>query len=96
MRNDQPIPPELNDAIRVLFKDAAVARDFLQLPSEESTGLPPASYEERVAQLEQTLVKYILQMAAELEELGEDERPRLESEARATLVAIREVRRWLK
>ena len=51
---------------------------------------------DRIDGLERTLVTYVVQLAVELEELGESERPRLKAEARATLVAIREVRRWLR
>ena len=86
----------LEGAIRALFVNPSMGAAFLELPRDATPEKLPEVMADRVAGLETTLTDYVVQLAAELEELGEDERPRLEAEARATLIAIREVRRWLR
>lgn len=43
-----------------------------------------------------TLESYVISMADEIDELGEEERPRLQAEARATLIALREIHWYLQ
>jgi len=87
-----PIHEELRVAIKALFDDVSIADGFLgkdvpraQRALSGSQGDDPIA---RIGRLRDQLESYIIRMAAELEELGEDEGPRLRSEATGYLVVL--------
>ncbi len=82
---------EVLHAIRDLFGDEDVGLGFLEIHDEESIPERGNSEITRATSLRNTLENYIVNMAAELRELGEAEEERLQAEARATLVALREL-----
>jgi hypothetical protein len=82
---------DMRRALETLFGDARLGSNFLEIHHDnESDGLPK-SVAERARRLRETLETYVINMAAELKELGDDEAARLQAEARATLIASREV-----
>ena len=93
-----PINSTLRAAIESLFDDPSVGLgllgpddDFLPSSAREPAlrlDMPPA---DRASRLRGKLEAYVSQMAAELDELGEKEAPRLRAEATATLVVLREL-----
>jgi hypothetical protein len=85
------ISPQLLEAIRKLFGGDLRGLQFLDSSAAESSH---GTLEDRVRQLRETLEGWVIAMSNELDELGEEEQPRLEAEARATLIALREVN-WL-
>lgn len=87
---------ELDAALLRIFSSAHRGRQFLELPADDDESITGGDMAERMARLESTLVRYVVQLAAELDELGEEEQIRIEAEARATLVALRELRRVLR
>jgi hypothetical protein len=87
------INPVLVQAVERLFGEARMGLQFLELPHDE-VNAPLLVGEDRARQLRSVLEGYVVGMANELDELGEEERPRLVAEARATLVALRELNRF--
>ena len=94
-----PVKPELREAIELLFKeDPSVGLGFLDrgigfLPvteTEESLS-PNLGPGERAKRLRKKLETYVIQMAAESDELGAEETFRLRSEATSLLVVLREL-----
>lgn len=84
--------PQLREALGRLFGDTSIGEGFLVVPSWNSgTNGAAAGGTLRANQLLATLERSVINMAAELDELGEEEGERLRAEARATLVAMREV-----
>jgi hypothetical protein len=98
--NKYPVSSQLRGAIEVLFNDPSVGLgflgrgiDFLPLSGKEPSLSPNMSAADRARMLREKLESYVMQMAAEAEELGEEEVPRLRSETTATLVVLRELQR---
>jgi hypothetical protein len=95
MLSRYPISDALRRSLRALFPDPSVPEgllggdlsdkdiEFDQLQSE----IPGA----RVLDLKNVLEGYLDQMARELDELGDGEAVRLQSEARGLLLALREL-----
>jgi hypothetical protein len=95
-----PITNELQHAIRVLFDEPSIPTGLLgddldSVPSSwiEKAFSPQTPPLERVRKFRGTLEKYVINMALEANELGEEEISRLRAEATATLVALRELMR---
>lgn len=87
--------PELRRALSGLFGGLDVPEGLLGLDRPlDRNGLP--ALDERPAALIHKLEDYIKNMAAELEELGPDQGPRLKSEASGLLIALRELRRYFR
>lgn len=86
------VSPQLQEAIRKLFGDSTRGLQFLDTPKQ--AGDAQGTLGDRVRELRETLERYVIDMSNELDELGEEEQPRLEAEARATLITLREVN-WL-
>lgn len=87
---DVQLHRELSWALTTLFGESAVGRGFLETPSGSET-LASGCPTDRVKDLLGVLVRSVVNMARELEELGDVEGERLRAEARATLIAIREL-----
>jgi hypothetical protein len=85
------ISTSLARAIEEIFGDRN-GGSFLELP--EDLDATPEDINQRINQLRTVLEGYVINMAAELSELGDVDRPRLEAEARATLIALRELYRF--
>ena len=93
-----PVSASLRDAIEVLFDDPSIGLgllgrglDFLPASDKEEAFSPNLDASIRARRLRDKLEGYVAQMAAEAEELGPDEVPRLRAETTATLVALREL-----
>ena len=95
-----PVSDELNSAIRTLFDDPFVALGFLGFEGNgddssddwrEAPTRTTATADERARSLTQKLETYIVNMAAELDELGTDELQRLRAEATGFLISLREI-----
>jgi|GEM_PF-3978688 len=78
-------------AIRELFGDERIGLGFLEVHDQDSAGGLGESATVRAARLRDTLESYIVNMARESKELGEADQVRLQAEARATLIALREL-----
>ena len=90
------ISSELSKGITTLFKDPSIGLGFLGLGEKliengRSTVDETLPYMVRLRMLRDKLEQFIVQMAEELEELGEEEEERLRSEATSMLVIIREI-----
>lgn len=94
MLNRYPISAPLRSALEALFPDFTVAEGLLGDDLRDK-GLNPEravdSASAKALELKNVLEGYLCQMAKELEELGDEEAPRLQSEARGLLVALREL-----
>jgi len=95
-----PMSEPLNRALEDLFDDPSVAFGLLGIDegsSSENSRAQPLDLRiaegERARRLRAVLERYVLDMAAEREELGEEELPRLRAESTAMLVALRELMR---
>lgn len=87
--------PELRRALSGLFGGLDVPEGLLGLDHPlDRSGLPTPN--ERPDALIHKLEDYIKNMAAELEELGPGEGPRLKSEASGLLIALRELRLYFR
>lgn len=92
-----PISDALRSAFTRLFDDPSVPDGLLGNDSAfpVEMRIPPVeagtSTATRATRLRARLESFVVQMAAELEELGPEEHMRLRAEAVATLVAIREL-----
>lgn len=93
MKKEDDVQTDLAQALQQLFGTSAAGLAFLSRPVDEP--MPEGSLPERARGLRCNLVKYIKSMAAELEELGPEESERLTAEARATLIAIRELEAYI-
>ena len=89
MKNEYDVHDDLSDAAQRLFGSTTAAFAFLSRPTDEPA--PEGTPSERAQRLRRILTSYVKSMATELEELGPDESVRLQAEARATLIAIREL-----
>jgi hypothetical protein len=90
-----PVNEDLRLAIERLFDDPGVADVLLgqgvPLAQRDVACRPAMDALERVDLLRKKIELFVTQMASELEELGEDELPRLRSEATAMLVVLGEI-----
>ena len=91
MRKEFSVNAPVSCAIRELFGDERTGLGFLEIHDQESVVRPGESATVRATRLRDTLERYIVNMGKEAEELGETELARLQAEARATLVALREL-----
>ena len=96
-----PVSTQLGTALESLFGDVSVGIGYLgrgldSIPaSEKAQSLNrDLNATERACLLREKLEGYVVQMAAEAAELGEDEVPRLRSESAATLVVLRELQTY--
>ncbi|MBN2296698.1 MAG: hypothetical protein JXM70_29995 [Pirellulales bacterium] len=90
-----PVSKTLLSAIQRLFDDPGVATGLLgqgvPLTERDVACTTSMNALERVDLLRKKIELFLTQMAAELDELGEDELPRLRSEATAMLVVLGEI-----
>ena len=90
-----PMKVTTERALTRLFGDIDVPFGLLAqgvpLSQRDVQCTPETSVAERMRQLCDRLESFIVQMAQELDELGDDELPRLRSEAAALLLALREI-----
>lgn len=99
--NKYPVSAPLRSAIEFLFDDPSIGLGFLGRgidfvpPSNNEHDLAPnLSAEDRARQLREKLEGYVVQMAAEANELGEGEVPRLRAETTAILITLRELQNY--
>jgi hypothetical protein len=78
-------------AIQALFGDVRTGLALLEVPDDDVREKAGDSAASRAMQLRDSLEGYIVNMAREVEELGPSEAERLRAEARATLIALREL-----
>lgn len=95
-----PISSGFGRAIEDLFNDSSVAWGLLggnEGVNPLNEGARPGEIDriaiDRARKLRATLEGYVMVMASEAEELGDEEVPRLRAEATALLVALRELMR---
>lgn len=95
MLNRYPVSDALENSLKILFPDYSIAEGLLGNDLRDKDvdleQRPLESPEARVLDLKIIIERYLIQMARELDEYGEDDALRLQSEAKGLLLALREL-----
>jgi hypothetical protein len=101
IKSGYPVNQELRDSIESIFDDVSIGLGFLgvgvNFMPDGDGGIPldqKGDPIERVQRLRIKLEEYVVQMGAELKELGEQDVSRIRAEATATLIFLREIKRY--